>query len=41
MRSAATGSEENTMNWEDIVGLVITAGLLVYLLWAMLKAEEV
>jgi len=29
------------MNWEDIVGLVITAGLLVYLLWAMLKAEEV
>jgi len=29
------------MNWEDIVGLVITAGLLIYLLWAMLKAEEV
>jgi len=29
------------MNWEDIVGLAITAGLLVYLLWAMLKAEEV
>ena len=29
------------MNWEDIVGLVITAGLLVYLFWAMLKAEEV
>ena len=29
------------MNWEDIVGLVITAGLLVYLLWAMLEAEEV
>jgi K+-transporting ATPase KdpF subunit len=29
------------MNWEDIVGLLITAGLLVYLLWAMLKAEEV
>jgi K+-transporting ATPase KdpF subunit len=29
------------MNWEDIVGLVITAGLLVYLLWAMLKAEEI
>lgn len=31
----------NRMNWEDIVGLLITAGLLVYLLWAMLKAEEV
>lgn len=29
------------MNWEDIVGLLITVGLLVYLLWAMLKAEEV
>ena len=29
------------MNWEDIVGLLITAGLLVYLLWAMLRAEEV
>jgi K+-transporting ATPase KdpF subunit len=29
------------MNWEDIVGLLITAGLLIYLLWAMLKAEEV
>jgi K+-transporting ATPase KdpF subunit len=29
------------MNWEDVVGLVITAGLLIYLLWAMLKAEEV
>jgi len=29
------------MNWEDIVGLVITAGLLIYLLRAMLKAEEV
>jgi K+-transporting ATPase KdpF subunit len=29
------------MNWEDIVGLLITAILLVYLLWAMLKAEEV
>ena len=28
------------MNWEDIVGLLITAGLLVYLLRAMLKAEE-
>jgi len=29
------------MNWEDIVGLVITAGLLIYLLRAMLEAEEV
>jgi len=29
------------MNWEDVVGLLITAGLLIYLLWAMLKAEEV
>ena len=29
------------MNWEDIVGLLITAGLLVYLLWAMVRAEEV
>lgn len=29
------------MNWEDLVGLLITVGLLIYLLWAMLKAEEV
>jgi K+-transporting ATPase KdpF subunit len=29
------------MGWEDIVGLLITAGLLIYLFWAMLKAEEV
>jgi K+-transporting ATPase KdpF subunit len=29
------------MNWEDLVGLLITVILLVYLLWAMLKAEEV
>ena len=29
------------MGWEDIVGLIVTIGLLVYLLWAMLKAEEV
>jgi K+-transporting ATPase KdpF subunit len=29
------------MNWEDIVGLLITVGLLIYLLRAMLKAEEV
>jgi len=29
------------MNWEDLVGLLITVGLLIYLLWAMLEAEEV
>ena len=29
------------MSWEDIVGLVVTVGLLVYLLWTMLRAEEV
>jgi K+-transporting ATPase KdpF subunit len=29
------------VGWEDIVGLVVTVGLLVYLLWAMLRAEEV
>ena len=29
------------MGWEDILGLVISAGLLWYLLRAMLKAEEV
>ena len=29
------------MGWEDVLGLVITAGLLWYLLRAMLKAEEV
>ena len=29
------------MGWEDIVGLIVTVGLLVYLLWAMLRAEEV
>jgi K+-transporting ATPase KdpF subunit len=29
------------MNWEDVVGLLITVGLLIYLLRAMLKAEEV
>jgi len=28
------------MGWEDILGLVITAGLLAYLLRAMLRAEE-
>ncbi|MGH7484961.1 MAG: K(+)-transporting ATPase subunit F [Thermoanaerobaculia bacterium] len=29
------------MGWEDIIGLLVTVGLLVYLLWAMLRAEEV
>jgi hypothetical protein len=29
------------MGWEDVLGLVVTAGLLYYLLRAMLKAEEV
>jgi K+-transporting ATPase KdpF subunit len=28
------------MGWEDILGLVVTAALLCYLLRAMLKAEE-
>lgn len=28
------------MGWEDVLGLVVTAGLLYYLLRAMLKAEE-
>lgn len=29
------------MGWEDILGLVVTLGLLYYLLRAMVKAEEV
>jgi K+-transporting ATPase KdpF subunit len=29
------------MGWEDILGLIVTIGLLYYLLRAMLKAEEV
>jgi K+-transporting ATPase KdpF subunit len=29
------------MGWEDILGLVVTLALLYYLLWAMLRAEEV
>jgi hypothetical protein len=29
------------MGWEDILGFVVTLGLLYYLLRAMLKAEEV
>lgn len=28
------------MGWEDILGLVVTLGLLYYLLRAMLKAER-
>jgi hypothetical protein len=31
----------NLMGWEDVLGLVVTLGLLYYLLRAMLKAEEV
>ena len=27
------------MGWEDVLGLLVSAGLLVYLLRAMLKAE--
>lgn len=29
------------MGWEDVLGLLISAGLLWYLLRAMLKAEKV
>jgi K+-transporting ATPase KdpF subunit len=29
------------MGWEDVLGLLISAGLLAYLLRAMIKAEEV
>jgi K+-transporting ATPase KdpF subunit len=29
------------MGWEDALGLLVTVGLLWYLLWAMLKAEKV
>lgn len=29
------------MGWEDAIGLIVTVALLVYLLWAMVKAEEV
>lgn len=29
------------MGWEDVLGLAVSIGLLWYLLWAMLKAEEV
>ena len=29
------------MGWEDVLGLVVTLGLLYYLVRSMLKAEEV
>jgi K+-transporting ATPase KdpF subunit len=29
------------MGWEDVLGLLVTLGLLGYLLWAMLRAEKV
>ena len=29
------------MGWEDLLGLVVTLGLLFYLMRAMLKAEKV
>ena len=29
------------MGWEDVLGLVVTLGLLYYLMRALLKAEEV
>jgi len=29
------------MNWEDVLGLVVTLALLWYLLWAMVRAEKV
>lgn len=29
------------MGWEDVLGLVVTVGLLGYLLRAMLKAEDI
>ncbi len=29
------------MGWEDVLGLIVTLGLLAYLLWAMLRAEKV
>lgn len=41
MRAAATGSEEDAVGWEDVLGLLVTLGLLWYLLWAMVRAEKV
>jgi K+-transporting ATPase KdpF subunit len=29
------------VNWEDVLGLVVTLALLGYLLWAMVRAEKV
>ena len=29
------------MGWEDILGLAVMGGLLAYLLWSMVRAEEV
>jgi K+-transporting ATPase KdpF subunit len=29
------------MGWEDVLGLLVTLGLLGYLLWAMIRAEKV
>jgi len=29
------------MGWEDVLGLLVTLGLLWYLLWAMVRAERV
>jgi len=29
------------MGWEDFLGLAVSVGLLIYLLWSMLKAEEI
>ncbi|HKD19028.1 MAG TPA: potassium-transporting ATPase subunit F [Thermoanaerobaculia bacterium] len=29
------------MGWEDVLGLLVTLGLLWYLLWAMVRAEKV
>ena len=29
------------MGWEDLLGLIVTSGLLYYLMRAMLKAEKV
>ena len=29
------------MGWEDVLGVLVTVGLLWYLLWAMVRAEKV
>jgi K+-transporting ATPase KdpF subunit len=29
------------MGWEDVLGLLVTLGLLWYLFWAMVRAEKV